>query len=206
MMVVPWDLTPEEFSTDPHSGLPYVMWEGTTLEHLMVPVNLSAFEEPDPKIRNAMSAAPLTVSKDATIVDYPTEAGGEPIVLREGTNGWFCYPDWDVSPVDDPECNDAAFEAWFRALMSGAPEPPELTRPGFAFMLQGGGDPSNTDPMAAPPADFEDWVVTPAHVMVIVPGGFANSTLSTDPESGEPFIMWKGHPYEHLMIPVADRQ
>jgi hypothetical protein len=205
MIVTPWDLSPADFSTDPHSGLPYIMWEGTTLEHLMIPVNMSDFEEADAKIRNAMSAAPLAVAKDATIVDFPTEAGGEPIVLREGTNGWFCYPDWPVSAtVNDPECNDAVFEAWFRALLAGEPQPPELTRPGFSYMLQGAADPSNMDPMAELPESPEDWIITPGHLMVIMPGGFANSTFTTDPDSGEPFIMWQGHPYEHLMIPVAD--
>lgn len=206
MLVVPGDLSPADFSTDPHSGLPYIMWEGSTMEHLMVPVNLSAFDEPDPKIRSAMSAAPLAVAKDATIVDYPSEPGGEPTVLRQGTNGWTCYPDWPASPANDPECNDAPFEAWFRALMSGAPQPPELTRPGFAYMLQGGADPSNTDPMAAEPPAGEDWVISPPHAMLIVPEGFASSSFTTDPDSGEPFIMWQGTPHEHLMVPVADKE
>ena len=204
MMVVPWDLDPADFSTDGTSGLPYIMWEGTTLEHLMIPINLTTFEEADPKIRSAMSAAPLVVAKDATIVDFPAEPGGEMLVLREGTNGWTCYTDWPVSPGDDPECNDPVIEAWFRALMAGEPQPPEITKPGIAFMLQSGSDPSNTDPMAALPAAGEDWVNTPAHVMLIVPGGFDPSIYTTDPNSGEPFIMWEGTPYEHLMIPVAD--
>lgn len=204
MLVVPWDLSPADFSTDANSGLPYVMWEGTKLEHLMVPVNLTPFDEPDPKIRSAMSAAPLAVAKGATIVDYPAQPGQEPTVLRQGTNGWTCYPDWQASPANDPECNDAVMEAWYRALLAGAPQPPKLTRPGFAYMLQGGGDASNTDPMATGPAPGEDWIITPPHVMLIVPGGFANSKLTTDPNSGLPYVMWKGTPYEHLMIPVAD--
>jgi hypothetical protein len=28
------------------------------------------------------------------------------------------------------------------------------------------------------------------------------SVYSTDPNSGAPWIMWGGTPYEHLMIPV----
>lgn len=204
MVTVPWDLDPADFSVDGTSGLPYIMWEGTTLEHLMIPVNLTDFEEADPQIKNAMSAAPLVVAKDATIVAFPTEPGGEMQVLREGTNGWTCYTDWTVSPTNDPECNDPMFEAWFTALMSGEASPPEITKPGIAFMLQGGSDPSNTDPMAAAPAAGEDWVTSPAHIMLIAPGGFDPKDYSTDPASGEPFIMWEGTPYEHLMFPVAD--
>ena len=38
MFVVPWDLDPALYSTDPMSGGPFIMWEGTPYEHLMVPV------------------------------------------------------------------------------------------------------------------------------------------------------------------------
>jgi hypothetical protein len=69
-------------------------------------------------------------------------------------------------------------------------------------MLMGGSDPSNTDPMAAAPAPGEDWIASPAHVMLIVPGGFDAKQFSTDPKSGGPYIMWDGTPYEHLMVPV----
>jgi hypothetical protein len=29
---------------------------------------------------------------------------------------------------------------------------------------------------------------------------------STDPKSGGPWVMWKGTPYAHLMVPVAPAQ
>jgi hypothetical protein len=38
MVVAPWDLDPAVYSTDPMSGGPYIMYEGTPYEHLMVPV------------------------------------------------------------------------------------------------------------------------------------------------------------------------
>ena len=28
----------------------------------------------------------------------------------------------------------------------------------------------------------------------------------TDPKSGGPWVMWKGTPYAHLMVPVAPKQ
>lgn len=44
----------------------------------------------------------------------------------------------------------------------------------------------------------------PPHMMVIVPDPSMLGAFSTDPESGEPYVMWKGTPYSHLMVPVAD--
>ena len=155
------------------------------------------------QIANAMSAAPLVVAEGATILGWPAEQGSDMVVLRTGTNGWTCYPDWPASPSNDPECNDPAFEAWFQALMAGAKAPPELSQVGIAYMLMGGTDTSNTDPMAQPPANAADWVVSPPHVMLIAPRGFDPADFSTDPESGEPYIMWEGNPYEHLMVPVV---
>jgi hypothetical protein len=38
MVVVPWDLDPAAYSTDPKSGGPYIMFEGTPYEYLIVPV------------------------------------------------------------------------------------------------------------------------------------------------------------------------
>lgn len=169
------------------------------------PTPASVAQAPDiaTKIANAMTAAPMTIAKDATIIDWPAPGGGDMVVLRKGTNGWTCYPDWPASPGSDPECNDPVMEAWFRALMAGEKQPPELTSAGIAYMLMGGSDPSNTDPMASAPAAGEDWVTSPAHVMLILPGGFDAKQFSTDPKSGEPYIMWEGTPYEHLMVPVV---
>jgi len=28
--------------------------------------------------------------------------------------------------------------------------------------------------------------------------------FSTDPKNGGPWVMWKGTPYAHLMVPVSD--
>ena len=44
------------------------------------------------KITNAMSAAPVSIAKGATIMDWPASHGGQPRQLRAGTNGWVCYP------------------------------------------------------------------------------------------------------------------
>jgi len=54
------------------------------------------------KITNAMSAAPSTVSANATILDNAMDDAGKFIVLREGSNGWYCLPDALGTPGPDP--------------------------------------------------------------------------------------------------------
>lgn len=153
------------------------------------------------KIQNAMSAAPPVVAKDATIIDSPATAGGESVVLRQGTNGWICYTDRPVSPGNDPQCYDKQWNLLNDAMMSG--QPYTTTAPGIGYMLQGGSDESNTDPMATAPAPGDDWIATPPHIMILVPGGFDAADFATEPKQDEPYIMWDGTPYEHLMVPVV---
>lgn len=156
------------------------------------------------KIESAMSAAPMGVSHDATILDYETDAEGKYIVLQEGTNEWTCFPDWPASPGNDPLCYDPTFMKWNDALMAGTD--PDITEPGLAYMLQGGSDPSNTDPLAAEPAEGEDWVSAPPHIMILLPDPLDMSLFSADHHSGKPWVMWAGTPYEHIMMPIAEMQ
>ena len=129
------------------------MWDGTPYEHLMVPVVPMAAEEmgnADAAMQNAMSAAPTAISASATLLGWPEKAGDPMVVLRKGTNDWTCIADWPASPGNDPECMDPMWTVWNDAYAAG--KTPEITAPGIAYMLEGGSDPSNTDPMAAAPA------------------------------------------------------
>jgi len=165
---------------------------------------MAAAEDPmAAKIANAMSAGPTVVGQDATILDWD-ENGLPVVVLREGTNGWTCLTDWPVSPGNDPQCFDPVWTAWNDAYMAG--EEPSIPRVGIGYMLAGGSDPSNTDPMAMEPLPGEEWVTTPPHLMLLAPGGFDPADFTTDHTSGLPYIMWEGTPYEHLMVPVADME
>jgi len=159
-------------------------------------------DDADAEIENAMSAAPSSISANATILDYEFDDAGKFVVLREGSNGWSCFPDTPGTPSDDPQCNDQTWMDWTYAFFAG--EAPNVTVVGLAYMLQGGSDPSNTDPAATEPAAGEDWVFSPPHVMLLLPGEIDQSVFSTDDDSGGPFIMWAGTPYEHIMMPVAE--
>lgn len=156
------------------------------------------------KIENAMLAAPAAVAQDATIIDNELDADGKFIVLREGSNGWYCLPDLPSSPSNDPECMDQTWLDFTYAFMAGAE--PNVTTVGVGYMLLGGTDPSNTDPFATAPAPGEDWVVSPPHIMLLFPGKVDLSGYSTDSTSGKPYVMWAGTPYEHIMLPVANPQ
>ena len=154
------------------------------------------------KIENAMTAAPASVAAKATILDNELDANGKFVLLREGSNGWSCFPDAPATPSDDPQCLDQTWLDWLYAFMAG--EEPNVAVTGFAYMLQGGTDASNTDPFATEPAEGEEWVASPPHVMILVPGELDPTLFSNDHSSGGPYVMWAGTPYEHIMMPVAD--
>lgn len=155
------------------------------------------------KIQNAMSAAPDSVSSAATIMDYPATEGGESRQLRAGTNGWVCYPSTPAPAGalgQDPMCVDGEFQKWAIAWMTK--KPPRLTGVGVAYMLQGDRGASITDPFAMSAAEAKDWVVAGPHIMVVAPNTAALAALPGAPSGGIPWVMFKGTPYAHIMVPV----
>lgn len=158
------------------------------------------------KIRSAMSAAPAEISKNAAIMDWPDSADGKPRQLRAGTNGWVCYPSTmqtaaGAASGEDPMCLDKAWQQWAEAYMSK--KDPPSGNSGIAYMLRGDKGASNTDPFAMGPAAGNQWVTSPPHVMVLVADSKALDAYATDPNNGGPWVMWKGTPYAHLMVPVS---
>jgi hypothetical protein len=150
-------------------------------------------------IASAMSAAPASVSADATIMSF--DATGKMRVLRSGTNSFTCMPDDPSSPGPDPMCADKAAMLWLGAYL--AHKSPEPARIGFVYMLQGGSDASNVDPYAKQPADGH-WLTTGPHVMIVGadPSFYAAYPSGPDPDATRPYVMWAGTPYQHLMAPL----
>lgn len=145
-------------------------------------------------IESALAAAPEAIAGGATVMDW------EGNTLRSGSNGWTCMPDVPGTPGDDPMCLDGPWMEWAQAWQSH--QPVEIHRVGLAYMLAGGTDASNTDPYATEPAPGEAWVHSGPHVMVIVPTDLLDG-ISTDPGNGGPWVMWKGTPYAHIMMPTG---
>ena len=151
-------------------------------------------------IASAMHAAPARVAKDATIVAM--SADGKMRTLRQGSNAFTCMPDNPTTPGPDPMCMDANALAWVNALM--AHEHPPAGKIGMMYMLAGGTDASNTDPYAQKPDSGNHWIKTGPHLMIVGadPAFYADYPKVADPDTGAPYVMWPGTPYEHLMAPV----
>lgn len=152
----------------------------------------------DALIANALSAAPASVASGATVVAHDGR------VLRRGTTDWVCMPDFPDVPNDTPMCLDAPWRAFIEAWMGK--RTPSVTQVGFGYMLQGDMPVSNTDPFATAPTPDNAWIPNGApHVMMLLPDPRLLEGLSTDPRSGGPFVMWKGTPYAHVMVPTPAR-
>ena len=148
------------------------------------------------KIALAVSAAPLQITKNATISDMPGMAGEQEAQLREGTNGWVCY-----ASARQPMCLDKQWQEWAKAWMTKSE--PKIEGTGVAYMLRGDDGASNTDPWAKAPTPDNQWVVSPAHIMLLYEDKKMLDAYPTDPNSGGPWVMWKGTPYAHVMVPVS---
>ena len=150
-------------------------------------------------IASAMSAAPAAVAKGATIVTMDDKGMH---TLRKGTNAFTCMPDNPDTPGPDPMCADKNAMEWVGAWV-GHKTPPS-GKVGFMYMLSGGTDFSNTDPYATKPEAGNHWIKTGPHIMVVgAEASFYDSyPKNPDPDTTQPYVMWAGTPYQHLMAPV----
>lgn len=141
-----------------------------------------------------MTAAPPRIVRDATIVRME---GGAMHTLKRGTNGFICM----VNGSGTPMCADPDAMAWAHALATHTPPP---NRTGFIYMLAGDTGTSNTNPYATKPAPGNHWVRTGPHVMIVGPAArtMAGYPRTPDPNPTQPYVMWPGTPYAHLMLPV----
>jgi hypothetical protein len=101
---------------------------------------------------------------------------------------------------EDPMCLDPQFQKWATAYMGKSA--PKLTAVGVAYMLQGDRGVSASDPYADLTKKPADWVKAGPHIMVASPNAAALSSLPGKPNGGGPWVMWKGTPYAHIMVPV----
>ena len=149
------------------------------------------------RIKSAMSAAPESVAKEATIIAMDEKM--QVRTLRQGTSMWTCLPD-GPSPGLDPMCMDKNGLEWVQAWL--AHKDPPANKMGFGYMLMGGSDASNEDPLATAPAEGHPWVDTGPHVMVFNIGTRFEGYPATHEDPTKPFVMFPNTPYAHLMIPV----
>jgi hypothetical protein len=180
----------DTYGTEP-GPFPWIMFPETSRQHLMVLVTPpeDAVAVGEDKIANAMSAGPVPIAGDATLLDYPAEWPGnwpdeiapDLIEMRAGSNGWTCIVDRPDTPGNDPMClNDVYLEVLMSQYnLVDAPS----SGVGFGYMLQGGG------PVGSPP-----------HMMVFAPESNASfDTYGTEP-GPFPWIMFPETSQQHLMV------
>ena len=93
--------------------------------------------------------------------------------------------------------------AWGDAWMNKKPFMAEKI--GIAYMLAGDTGASNIDPYAEKRTSDNQWIAEGAHIMVLLPDPAQLDALPTDPNQGGPYVMWKGTPYAHIMVPPGER-
>lgn len=152
------------------------------------------------------SAAPAFLSKNATII------GGDGSVLRKGSNGWTCqagnprpFPasGWKTAHKAMPACFDEAGAAWMSAYMMG--KKPQLERDGYMWMLHGdvGEDNFVAGVLNKDDANPEHWIESGPHFMIMPKEVSSIANVTTDFNTGGPYVMLKGTGYDHIMLPVT---
>jgi hypothetical protein len=145
------------------------------------------------KMARATSAGPDNVSESARIID--TDAQGNKVILREGSNGFTCMPGNPNVVGEPPMCVDAASMQWFADAKAHKPKPTN-TVPGITYMLAGATQRSDSDPndMTSMPID-----VGP-HWMIMWPFDPKATGLPVTHKDTGAYIMWAGSPYAHVHI------
>jgi hypothetical protein len=167
-----------------------------TVAMVLTPLYASAQTEAD-LLRDALSAAWPGMAEEATVVDW------EGNVLKEGSNGFTCLPTPPMLTVDSPMCMDSEWMKWADAWQNKKDY--SATSLGISYMLAGDGGASNIDPYAEGPTEDNEWIREGAHLMILAPAELLEA-FPTDPENGGPYVMWKGTPYAHLMVPIGSRE
>jgi hypothetical protein len=150
------------------------------------------------QIKLARSAAPPSISDDATIIIVNWDGKFKTVVT--GTNGFTCYSDLDKIDVPVPSCMDAAAIQWWDDFITGKPGPTNKV-PGFAYMAQGALRWERDRRI------YMDWhepntvrVKEPAHWLIFWPFDAKTARFPTYPGKFGSYIMYDGTPWSHLMI------
>jgi hypothetical protein len=150
------------------------------------------------KIADALRAGPSFITKDATILDWPSTQGGDYRVLRKGTSEWTCLPAFPGYPHDEPGCFDATFMSWVRQSLAG--QEPHIDRIGIAYMYVGAWVPNVAGKANSPDSEFH---VGP-HIMIVSPHENQKELepVSHDGSDGMPYVAHLPHGKDlYLVIP-----
>ena len=145
------------------------------------------------KIARAMSAGPTDFARSARIVD--TDAQGNMVVLREGSNGFTCMPGNPKVIGEPPKCADAASMQWAADFKAHKPKPTNMV-PGITYMLAGATQRSDSDPYDK----TSEAITVGPHWMIMWPFDPKTTGLPTAHKPTGAYVMWAGSPYAHLHV------
>ena len=138
------------------------------------------------KIAAALRAGPPFITKDATLLDWPSVPGGEYRVLRKGSNEWTCLPAIPGYPHDatdsafkeEPGCYDPLF---LRAMQDSiAGRTPHIDRIGISYMYLGAWK-------SAKDGSRHEFHVGP-HLMIVNPNQDDFQGFNRDATNGMPYV------------------
>jgi hypothetical protein len=153
------------------------------------------------KIAGALRAGPAFITKDATVLDWPSAPGGEYRLLRRGSNEWTCLPAIPGYPhnaidsafKEEPGCYDPIF---LRAMQDSiAGRTPNIDRIGISYMYLGAWK-------SAKGGSGHEFHVGP-HVMVVGPNQDEFQGFNRDATNGMPYVTHLPNRTEvFLVVPV----
>ena len=170
------------------------------------------------KIWAYSTAAPSFIASDCKVIDMDGS------VLREGSNGWTAMPGnprgmsnpeigWKDPHEAMPMVTDAQGMKWAMAYMAGTK--PELDHDGWMYMLHGDMGEDNSvgmrmsvnndgkiDIKTKETAAEGQWIVSGPHIMLMPKDPSSLSGLTTDFNSGGPYIMFEGTGYDLSLIHI----
>jgi hypothetical protein len=132
------------------------------------------------KIADALRAGPVFITKDATLLDWPSTPGGEYRVLRKGSSQWTCLPGDPDFPHDEPACYDPTFLSWIQDSRAG--RRPRIDRIGIAYMYGGAWV------KAAKGASGDHEFHVGPHLMVVSPHEDEFQEFNRDASNGMPYV------------------
>jgi hypothetical protein len=151
------------------------------------------------KIASAVQAGPKFVTRNATVLDYPTSPGGEYRVLRAGSNGWTCLPGVPGAAHDEPGCFDQVFLQFIKDSIAG--RTPNVQSEGISYMYGGFWVPNKSHATGS----GDEFHVGP-HIMIIGLDQNALQTLNRDGSNGEPYVNHLAGQHSELFLVIPIRE
>ena len=139
------------------------------------------------KIAGALRAGPAFITKDATVLDWPSAPEGEYRLLRKGSNEWTCLPAIPGYPHDaidsafkeEPGCYDQIFLCAMQDSIAG--RTPHIDRIGISYMYLG------LWKWAKAGSSDHDFHVGP-HLMIVSPNQGDFQGFNRDATNGMPYV------------------